>query len=102
MRRVLRKTKDAIFSIRGRRRLTAGQRVDASWMAGWLREYRGAGLSVAEMSRAAGIDRQVLDRLLHGKGDKVLARTLHAFVVAKPELDRKAGMVPVNEMTEEA
>ena len=99
--RVLRKTKDAVFSIRTQRRLTSGQRVDASWMAGHVREYRDAGMSVAEMSRRTGIDRQVLDRLLHGKSNRVRARTLHAFVSAKPELDRMAGLAPVNEMTEE-
>lgn len=86
--RVLRKTKDALASVRGERRLTAGQRVDASWMAGWLREYRDAGMSVAGMSRATGIDRQVLDSLLHGRRETVQARTLHAFVSAKPALDR--------------
>lgn len=99
--RVLRKTKDAVFSIRTQRRLTQGQRVDASWMAGWLREYRDAGVSVAEMSRRTGIDRQVLDRLLHERQARVEAGTLHAFVSAKPALDRMAGMGPVNEMTEE-
>lgn len=91
VKRVLRKTKDALASIRGRRRLTAGQKVDASWMAGWLREYREAGMSVAEMSRVSGIDRQVLDALLHGKRGRVRARTLHAFASAKPELDRRRG-----------
>ena len=89
VKRVLRKTKDALMTIRGsRRNLTAGQRVDASWMAGWVREYRDAGLSVAGMSRSTGIDRQVLDSLLHGRRKTVRARTLHAFVSAKPALDR--------------
>lgn len=86
--RVLRRTKDAIFAVRGRRSLTAGQRVDASWMAGWLREYRDKGVSVAEMSRTCGIDRQVLDALIHGTRSQVRARTLYAFVTAKPALDR--------------
>ena len=90
--RVLRKTKDALAAIRGgRRSLTAGQRVDASWMAGWVREYAERGLSVAEMSRTCGIDRAVLDALRHGRRSRVEARTLHAFVRAVPELDRKAG-----------
>ena len=87
--KVRRETKDAIFGIpRGRRSLTKGQRVDASWMSGWLAEYRDAGMSVAEMSRTTGIDRQVLDSLLNGRRERCEARTLHAFVVAKPALDR--------------
>ena len=92
VKRVLRKTKDALMAMRGgRRSLTAGQRVDASWMAGWVREYAERGLSVAEMSRTCGVDRQTLDALRHGRRKAVQARTLHAFVAAKPELDRKVG-----------
>lgn len=88
--RCRRETKDAICAIRCERRLTQGQRVDAEWMAGWLREYREAGLSVALMTRTCGIDRQVLDALLRGRRSKVRARTLHAFVTGKPALDRLA------------
>lgn len=49
--RCRRETKDAICTIKGRRRLTQGQNVDAGWMAGWLREYRDAGLAVAQIAR---------------------------------------------------
>lgn len=85
-----RETKDAICAIKGRRRLTQGQNVDAEWMAGWLREYRDAGVPTAWIARTCGLDRQVLDALLHGGRSHVLARTLHAFVVHKPELDHMA------------
>ena len=88
--RCRRETKDAICTIKGRRRLTQGQNVDAGWMAGWLREYRDAGLAVAQIARTCGLDRQVLDAVLHGKRSRVFARTLHAFVTHKPELDRMA------------
>lgn len=80
--KVRRETKDAIFSIRGRRLLSGGQRVDATWMTGHLRGLVGRGMSVAAVSRATGIDRQTLDALLHGRRRYVRASTLQAFVRA--------------------
>lgn len=88
--KVRRETKDAIFGIpRGRRSLAMRQRVSAEWMAGWLREYRDSGMSYALMSRISGIDRRVIGSLIAGTREKCEARTLHAFVVAKPALDRE-------------
>ena len=91
VKRCSRELKDKVFSISGRRRLTAGQKVDAGWMAGWLSSYREAGVTAAEMARRIGVDRQVVDALLHGRRSHVRASTLHAFVLAKPGLDRLAG-----------
>lgn len=85
---VRRETKDAICAIKGRRCLSAAQRVDAEWMARQVKRYLERGLSVAQLSRAVGIDRQTLDRIAHGGPCKVEARTLHAFVSAKPACDR--------------
>lgn len=88
--RCRRETKDAIFSIKGQRRLTAGQMVDAAQMRNDLERWRSAGMSVARISRLSGIDRQVIDRVLAGQ-DRVLARTLHAHMSARPALDAEAG-----------
>lgn len=84
---VRRETKDAIFSIRGNRSLSGHQLVSARWMADHVPRYRSLGMSVAEISRVTGIDRQVLDGLVHGRRRCVNASTLHAFVKAKPALD---------------
>lgn len=87
VRMVRRETKDAIFAIRGNRSLSGHQLVSARWMADQVARYRSLGVSVAELSRVTGIDRQVLDGLVHGSRRKVNASTLHAFVKAKPALD---------------
>lgn len=91
VRRVLRKTKDALMNVRGRRSFSECQKVDGEWVAGWLREYRRLGMSAAEMSRTIGVDRQTVDALLHGKRKRIRASTLLKFAKAKPVLDRKAG-----------
>lgn len=91
VKRCKRETKDAIFAIRGRRSLTQGQTVDAEAMRNDLVRWTGAGLSIAHVSRVSGIDRQVLDAVLHGRRKGVFARTLHAHLTAKPALDREAG-----------
>lgn len=84
---VRRETKDAIFAIRGRRSLSGHQVVSARWMADQVARYLSLGMSVAGLSRVTGIDRQVLDGLVHGRRRGVNASTLHAFVRAKPALD---------------
>lgn len=84
---VRRETKDAIFAIRGRRSLSGHQVVSARWMAGQVERYLSLGMSVAGLSRVTGIDRQVLDALVHGRRRSVNASTLQAFVKAKPALD---------------
>lgn len=89
--RVRRETKDAIFSIKGRRMPSAGQIVDATWMAGWIHEYKSRGMSIATMQRITHIDRQTLDALLHGKRSTVVGRTLHRFLMCKPALDKAIG-----------
>ena len=91
VKRCKRETKDAIFSIKGRRSLTQGQTVDAETMRNDLTRWTDAGLSVAHISRKTGIDWQVLDAVLHGRRKGVFARTLHAYLTAKPALDREAG-----------
>ena len=93
VKRCKRELKDRLCSIKGQRRLSQAQRVDASWMAEQLRSYRSHGVSAAEMARRIGCDRQVVDALLHGKRDRVRAETLYKFMLAKPHLDemRKSG-----------
>ncbi|MBQ9043829.1 MAG: hypothetical protein IJ111_13570 [Eggerthellaceae bacterium] len=91
VKRCKRATKDAIFGIRGQRRVTQGQKMDASEMVNDCRRWMDAGLSVAAISRTSGLDRQIYDALLHGRRSKVFARTLHAHRSARPTLDRMAG-----------
>lgn len=93
VKRCRRELKDRLCSIKGQRRLSQAQRVDASWMAEQLRSYRSHGVSAAEMARRIGCDRQVVDALLHGKRGRVRAETLYKFMLAKPGLDemRKSG-----------
>lgn len=93
VKRCRRELKDRLCSIKGQRRLSQAQRVDASWMAEQLRSYRSHGVSAAEMARRIGCDRKVVDALLHGKRGRVRAETLYKFMLAKPGLDemRKSG-----------
>lgn len=88
--KVRRETKDAIFSIKGKRMPAAAQLVDAGWMAGWVRGYKASGMSVARMLRISGIDRQVLDAVSKGKQATVTGRTFYEFVRSKPRLDEAA------------
>lgn len=89
--KVRRETRDAIFGIESKRMPSAGQNIGAQWMAEWIREYRTCGLSVACMSRISGIDRRVLDGLLHGSRRAVKGKTFHRFLMSKPALDKRAG-----------
>ena len=91
VKKVRRETRDAIFSIESKRMPSAGQNIGAEWMAEWIREYRTRGLSVACMSRISGIDRQVLDGLLHGSRRAVKGKTFHRFLMSKPALDKRTG-----------
>ena len=93
VKRCRRELKDRLCSIKGQRRLSQAQRVDASWMAEQLQSYRSHGVNAAEMARRIGCDRQVVDALLHGKRGRVRAETLYKFMLAKPGLDemRKSG-----------
>ena len=93
VKRCRRELKDGLCSIKGQRRLSQAQKVDASWMAEQLQSYRSHGVSAAEMARRIGCDRQVVDALLHGKRGRVRAETLYKFMLAKPGLDemRKSG-----------
>lgn len=49
-----------------------------------------AGLSVAEIARATGLDRQILDALRHGRRERVTARTLGLIVKHRDELRNRA------------
>lgn len=49
-----------------------------------------AGLSVAEIARATGLDRQILDALRHGRRERVTARTLGLIVKHREELRNRA------------
>lgn len=91
VKRVRRETRDAIFAIESKRMPSAGQNVGAGWMAEWIREYKALGLSIACISRISGIDRQVLDGLLHGSRHAVKGKTFHQFLMSKPALDKRAG-----------
>lgn len=87
VKRCRRELKGRLCSIKGQRRLSQAQKVDASWMAEQLQSYRSHGVSAAEMARRIGCDRQVVDALLHGKRARVRAETLYKFMLAKPGLD---------------
>ncbi len=91
--RVRRETLEAILAAEGKRSLSAGQYVGCAWMAGWLRDYRSQGVPIAAISRACGIDRQVLDAMVHGKRQRIRARTLYEFVKHKPAIDRMAASI---------
>ena len=77
-----------IMAVDGRRRLRAAQLVPAMYIRRRLEELTGAGVSVASISRATGINRQQLDRVLHRKTVRVTAKTMHAWVMAEPGLRR--------------
>lgn len=87
VKRCSRELKDKVFSVKGQRRLTEGQRVPAAWMAEQLRSYRDHGVSAAEMARRIGCSRETVDGLLHGRHDLIRASTLYKFILAKPGLD---------------
>lgn len=90
LKRVSRHTKDAIYSIRGRR-LEPEQLVDASEMARDVSRWRDSGMTVKHMAERIGCGRQVLDEVLHGRRLRVRAKTLYRFRVAKPGLEKEAG-----------
>ena len=78
-----------IMAVDGKRRLKAAQLVDARYIRQGLDRAIGAGMSVAAVSRATGINRQTLDRVRHLKCLRVTAKTLHAWVMAEPALLRR-------------
>lgn len=99
LKKVRRTTKDAICSIRGRRHLTEGARVDASLMAGHVREWREA-LPATEIAAILGIGKTVVYDLLRGK-ERVSGKVFYAYVVhreaawkayrsRKAEIDKQA------------
>ena len=91
VRKVNRSVRDAVFGIRqGRRRLSACQRVDASWMRGWLVEYDSRGVGIEQISKRTGLSVGTLRAVMKGQA-RVEARTFHAFLKAKPSIDRIAG-----------
>ena len=87
---VSRSTKDAIYSIRGRR-LEPEQLVDAAEIARDVSRWKDSGLTVAHMAESIGCGREVLDKVAHGERKRVRAKTLYRFRVAKPGLDKEAG-----------
>ena len=89
VRRVRRETAEKLAAVRGRR-LTPGERVPAGAARLMVRGWADAGVPVARIERVTGVDRQTLDRLRHGDGDKVQARTLLALLDHKDELDDMA------------
>ena len=80
--RCRRETKDAICSIRGRRSLRARTLVDASHMAGSVREWSET-LAPSEIAEALGVSRQTVYRLLRGQA-RVEGATFHAYVSNAP------------------
>lgn len=74
-----RETKDAIFSIRGRRNLRPRTLVEAEAAAGNIREWS-RWLTPLETAEALGISRQTVYRVLHG-GDRFRGETLYAITV---------------------
>lgn len=72
------------------RKLMPGQRVDAEPARAIVRRLHAAGLTVAEMCRVTGLDRQPLDALLHGRREQVEAGTLAALLRNLDELRARA------------
>lgn len=93
VRRCRRETFEALMAVRGRN-LTSGQKVDARAATALVRRWLQAGLPVMEVSRVAGVDRQVLDALNHGRRDFVQWRTLRSLLAAKDELDARCARKP--------
>lgn len=71
-----------------RRWLTPGHKVRCD-MGRQVDEFYRNGLSIAEMARTTGLDRQVLDRARKRPSAPVRASSLHAWAVALPALRRK-------------
>ncbi len=88
--RCQRKTKDAVFSIKGQRLLRGWQLVDASFAAACVRRWREAGVLAADIAREVGCSRQAVDAWLASEAPRMRACTLHAFLSARPALDRMA------------
>lgn len=88
--RCKRETYDALCAVSGRS-IRSSTLLDATEIGNRLREYRRRGLKAIDMARAMGVDRQVVDRLLRSNGRvRATGATVHAFIKAKPALDRKA------------
>lgn len=79
-----------VMAVRGRS-LKAGTLVPAEPARVIVRRLVQAGLSVAEIARATGLDRQILDALRHGRRERVTARTLGIIVKKRNDL---AAMAP--------
>ena len=71
-----------------RRWLTPAHKVKSD-MGRQVDEFYRNGLSIAEMARTTGLDRQVLDRIRKRPSGRVRAETLRAWAVSLPALRRK-------------
>ena len=83
--KVRRSTKDALCAIHGQRRLKAGSKVDASWMAEWIEGYVACGMSTQEVADALGLCRATIGRIRRTR--RTTAGVLRAFVARKKRLD---------------
>lgn len=89
--RCQRHVKDAIFGIKGKRRLKGTQLVDAAEIRRDIDRWTDAGITVARIADVTGTPRNTLDSVRHGRRDKVRATTLYRHRMAKDALDREAG-----------
>lgn len=84
------------MAIDRKRRLAGRQLVDGRYVRQGCERCVRAGMSVAEISRITGIDRQVLDSLIHFKQVRITAKTLYAWVVSEPALHKRIKQLQTN------
>ena len=82
-----------ILAINGRRSLKGKQLVDARYVRIGIEKCTSAGMSVASISRITGIDRQILDSIIHRKRNRITASTLYAWIISEPALAKKMKQV---------
>lgn len=85
VRRCRREIKDRIAGIR-RRAVRPRELVDASWMRGWLSEWKSQGVPATKVAELTGVSRQVLSGVNRGR-ERVTAETLRRFCAGKPRVD---------------
>ena len=80
---------EAVMAVGGRS-IMASQHVPAEPAQAIVQTLRRAGLSIAEMERVTGIERQTLDALSRGERKRVRARTLGILIKQRDELAARA------------
>ena len=91
--RMSRENAARILAIDGDRRSLGRHQLVQTRMVTDLPRLKAAGVSVAAMSRASGIDRQTLDRIMN-KGQRTVRAETHArWMLALPEIEKEASCI---------